>query len=108
MDEGLAQTRGYLEEFLPPSWTPQGRLSPSQPGWASRAVFLQPAGSRAHAGGWLYQSCSSQGEAMAPDAMCPGAQKAKPGPGPAPASRATGSAWRALDCFLTPHGKLLP
>lgn len=51
MDEGLAQTRGYLEEFLPPSWTPQGRLSPSQPGWASRAVFLQPAGSRAHAGG---------------------------------------------------------
>lgn len=45
---------------------------------------------------------------MAPVAMCPGSQKAKPGPGPAPASRDTGSIWQGLYRFLTPHRKLLP
>lgn len=39
---------------------------------------------------------------MAPDAMRPGAQKAKTGPGPAPASRATGSTWQGPCHFLNP------
>lgn len=89
---------GYLEESLADSWTPHGKGCLCAPlGWASKAEFLQPAGPRAHAVGGpagelersLQQSSSSRGEATAPEAMCPGAQKAEPGPGPEPATRAT-------------------
>lgn len=117
MADGLAQPEAIWRSpcLSPGHPPPQGGLSPSQLGWASKAVFLQPAGPRAHAVSGptgererqLHQSCSLGGRLRLQMPCVLGHRRPSQVLAlhllPGPPVQLAGS-----DCFPTPSGKLFP